>query len=239
MLERTKELELATEARKQFLTHITHDLKSPLGAVDMLLQRLKRRKEDTSLLDTALFEIRRLTAVVEDLLSLLRTTEAVKPVHQGEVDIRKILDEILVVYSALLEDKKVKVTPSIAQDAVKFLSDRQKIRSILFNLIDNAIKFSPKDDEVHVGVSREEKNVVMMFIDNGRGMASELVKRLRFKSPVELPPAWEEWQMGVGYTAVRRYIADLGGELDIHTEVGIGTTVIVKIPCSTPANTRH
>lgn len=226
-----------TEARNWFLAHITHDLKSPLGAIDMLLQRLKRNKEDAHLLEVSLFEIRRLTALVEDLLTLLRTTESTKPVLKEDVNICKMLDEILVTYSALLENRRVKVIPSIAQDAVKFLSDRDRIRGIFINLIDNAIKFSPRDGEVHVEFSCEGKDVVMMFIDKGQGMHPNLAERLRFRPPAELPPAWEEWEIGVGYTAVRRYIADLGGELDIHTEVGKGTKVIVKIPCSTLENT--
>jgi signal transduction histidine kinase len=217
------------EARRQFLVNVTHDLKAPLAAMDAQLQMLNLFGFDPGRFKNTYGETRRLIQLVDSLLGLLRAEYAAKPVRFEEVKLVEILSNIEVVWSALIKMRGLTMHVEVAPGAEVVYSDEERVRCIIFNLIDNAVKFAKKGGYVCVQATGNECSFTITVENDGHGMVPELVEQLRLKRNQTPEPPWVEMETGVGYAAIRRFVADLGGEVDIQSS-DKGTKVIVTLP---------
>ena len=219
----------AVEAMQQFLITVTHDLKAPLSAIDVQIQMLNLFGYDLEGVRKIHGETRRLTQLVENLLGLLRAEHAAKPLLPEQVDLMEMLDSVEDMWSALIQKHGLTVKVTVAPDAKVVPSDKERVQCIFFNLLDNAVKFAKRGGHVCVEVTRDHTSFVIVVKDDGPGMSANQVERFRLGLGQAPGPYWEEMRSGVGYAAVRRFTADIGGEVDIQSSRA-GTKVIVRLP---------
>ena len=223
----------SVEARRQFLITVSHDLRAPLSAVDAQFQILDRFGFRPDVVRKTYGEIRRLTQLVETLTGVLRAEYATKPLRAEAVDMARMLSTVEDMWSALIEKRGLTVATHVTRGARVVWSDEERVRCIVYNLLNNAIKFASSSARVLVQKTRRRASFTIVVEDDGPGMAPELVQRFQLAADAVPGPYWDEMSSGIGYAAVRRFAADMGGELAIESSPA-GTRVSVVLPFLSP-----
>ncbi len=213
------------------LRAVSHDLRSPLTAIraasdglgdDTLALSASDRRE---LVDTIGVEVRRLERVVDDLLALSRLQAgAVEPTRE----VWTIGD---LVYGALGEvaANTDRVTVAVPDDAPPVLVDAVQVRQILWNLVDNALKFSPPQSPVTVRVTRTRKEVIVRVIDQGRGVPEHELEHV-FEPFYRGAPAQDQTGTGLGLAIARGFAEANGGRLWAESRPGQGACFALALP---------
>lgn len=169
----------ANQQRRNFLLSITHELKSPIASIRLVLETLLRRElpkdKADQLATSALKENERLYELVENLLLSAKLETAYQP-HFEELNLAELLEDLM----AKLADRHPEATIALEKndDFPTVKLDKQGIISIANNLLENAIKYADGPPEIEVRLSSSEKTVVMEFADNGPGIPDSEKKRI-------------------------------------------------------------
>jgi PAS domain S-box-containing protein len=231
--------EAANRAKSQFLATMSHELRTPLNAIigfsDMLLTlggRLtpeKQRDYYQSIHESG----RHLLEVINDILDLARIEAGRVETSHEAVDLRAVVRECAGYLEGLAGERQVSIELDI--DCVPPTSDRRLVKQIILNLMANAVKFNRTGGKVDVKARRNGPNAVITVSDTGIGMTAAEIKRAR-QPFVQLEPAYHRSQegSGLGLTLVDRFARLLGGHLEIRSEKGVGTAMIVTLPLGSP-----
>jgi signal transduction histidine kinase len=199
---------------EQFTYTVSHDLKSPLVTIQGfagLIARDVERGDDQHLADHASrisAASERMNALLEDLLSLSRVGRIVNP--PTDVDLRELAREAVELVQGRLDARGV--AADIASDLPVVRGDRQRLREVLQNLIENAVKFLDRQPEprIQIGTRRDAGERVFFVADNGRGIERKYLERI-FDLFESLDPRLSG--TGVGLTLVRRIVEAHGGRV--------------------------
>ncbi|MBI5914398.1 MAG: GHKL domain-containing protein [Bacteroidetes bacterium] len=169
----------ANQQRRNFLLSITHELKSPIASIRLVLETLLRRElpkdKANQLATSALKENERLYELVENLLLSAKLETAYQP-HFEQLNLAELLEDLM----AKLADRHPEATIALEKndDFPTVKLDKQGIISIANNLLENAIKYADGPPEIEVRLSSSEKTVVMEFADKGTGIPDSEKKRI-------------------------------------------------------------
>ncbi len=216
-----------------FLSVAQHQLRTPLSAVKWTLEMIKSSQslpqETISLIDAGMDRIKGAIEVVNQMLKTAEDTENSVKIYIEKVDIVGIIQSIIAELNFLIIKKSVKVS-FIAPSSFLINADREKMRPALANIIDNAIKYSPKG---HVTITVEEipSFVRITVRDTGIGIASGdlpyVFYRLhRSKNAISIEPN----ESGIGLYISKKIIELHGGTIFLSSELNVGTTVTVELP---------
>lgn len=235
--EKNKQL---TEANQQldFFNHsVSHDLKAPLRAIEgyghiLSEQASKMSPEQVELLNSIQRNTGRMRTLIDNLLAYALTSK--KQVELSEINMNKILEEVLQNYRAEIERKKIRVLKTEWPDAV---ADKELIKHVIDNLVSNAIKYSSKKDqpEIEMGSYEDDPGTVYFVKDNGAGFDMKFAGKL-FAPFQRLHSNAEFEGNGVGLSIVKNIILRHGGEVWAEGKPGEGATFYFSLP-GVPANT--
>ena len=210
---------------------VAHEIGNPLNSLSLHLQLLERKtsklqKSEQALLgdhlETARTEIGRLDTILKQFLQAMRPTVPVRQL----ADLHDILQESLVALQPELETRDISVSLDLAEDLPSLDLDSGQIQQALYNLIRNAYQaVSPPSGELSIGSSFNEYEIVLTIADNGIGMSPEVVGAIF--EPFQTTKASGS---GLGLLIVRRILREHGGELEVESEEGAGTTVTLFFP---------
>lgn len=229
MLGRIEEL---FRSQQRFVSDVSHELRSPLTAIRGNLDLLRRgASDDPEARHQALAaidaEAERMQRLVTDLLLLARADEGIK-IQKELVELDTL---ILDVYrQARLIAGGVNVCLG-SEDQAQVLGDRDRLKQLLLNLVDNAIKYTPNGGEVRLSLERDTQWVRVSVSDTGMGIPSEDLPKIfdRFYR-VDKARSREKGGSGLGL-AIAKWITDAhGGRIEVQSEVGKGTTFILWLP---------
>jgi signal transduction histidine kinase len=172
-----KEASLASQ-RRNFLLSITHELKSPIASIQLILQTFQKRKlEETQfnhLVNSGNIEANRLNELVNNLLLSAKLETAYEPVFE-EIRLKPFLEDII----AKMQVRFPKAHFEINEKEVPILrGDKQGLLSVFINLIENAVKYSPKDPQINLEYSFENGKFIFEIKDNGIGIANNEKKKI-------------------------------------------------------------
>lgn len=230
-------LERSFSTLRRFTADASHELKTPLTVLRSGIERsITHPSVPNDVLETleeTLFEVNRMTELVESLLTLARADEGRAPLHLEEIDFGEILTELAETASMLGEQASVFVEVQVPRRPVRMTLDGSRVRQLLMNLVTNAIKYTPPDGTVEVKTKIEGGGVEITVRDTGIGIA-----------PGDLPHIFDRfWRAdparsrtgsrpgaGLGL-AISRWIAEAhGGTIEVQSRPGRGTTFTVKLP---------
>ncbi|MBQ4847214.1 ATP-binding protein [Pseudoalteromonas sp. MMG005] len=236
--------ETANKSKSDFLSMMSHELRTPMnviiGALDLLTLQ-QNSFEEQELLDTASISANNLVAILNDILDITKIEAGKLELDCISFDFSELLYNILVVFGPIARSKGVNL--SVYESSTLPLTihnDDNRIRQILFNLISNAIKFSGNDKThagtVDISVSWEPENeiihtLVISVKDNGIGIDKNTQKKLF--SPFTQGDKTTTRRFGgtgLGLAICGRLIDLMGGQLNLHSELNIGSTFTVRIP---------
>jgi signal transduction histidine kinase/ActR/RegA family two-component response regulator len=222
--------------KDEFLATLSHELRTPLSAILGWSQVLKRRSMNESELHHALDIIERnarmQTQLIEDLLDMSRITSGkmrldIQPVHPVFF-IEAALETVRLAASA----KGVKVEKMLDPAAGPISGDPNRLQQVVWNLLSNAIRFTPKDGKVQILLQRVNSHIEINVADTGIGIAPQFVGHVfeRFRQ-ADASTTRQQGGLGLGLAIVKHLVELHGGTVRVHSEgEGRGTTFTVHLP---------
>ena len=223
-----------TAMRSDFVSSVTHELKTPLANIRAMADTLARRpiggetvRDYAALL---MQEAKRLTRLVDNLLAYARVTDVTEIYSFEPIAPAELVDDVLQNFQHPLSEREFTVEVDMPVDLPLVRADRTAMILTLDNLVDNAIRYSARERFIRISARREGQQVAIEVQDRGAGIAADellLVRRKFARGKLARADG-----SGLGLAIVSRIIADHKGTLVLDSEPGTGTTAKVYLPIS-------
>src|SRR5262249_30393905 len=231
--------------RSDFISNLTHELRTPLAALygyaETLMQGVDDGETQHRFLRIIDRQARRLARLLDDLISLSDLERGNSPLHLEDLEAPSVMSEAaeLMKVAASREGVHLDVQPS--EGLPKLLGDHDRLHQVMVNLLDNAIKYTPRGGHVTASAKTATLNgggkttpaVALAIADTGEGIPERDIARLteRFYR-VDRARSRELGGTGLGLAIVKHIVQLHQGSLKIESRVGVGTTVTVTIPAT-------
>lgn len=225
-----------TQLKNDFISNITHELKTPIATVSVAIEALRnfnalhdpqRTKE---YLDISANELQRLSLLVDKVLKLSMFEKHQIELREESVDLKQLVEEV--VSSMKLQFEKYRAKVSVRPEGNDFVirADRLHVTSVIFNLLDNALKYSKANPTIQIDLKETEADVEMSITDNGIGIAPEFRRKIFdkfFRVPTGDTHNVKGYGLGLSYVAyvIQRH----RGTIDMESQPGIGSRFIIKL----------
>lgn len=229
-------LQAAFERQKQFTSDASHELRTPLavmrGDMEIALRRERSPEEYQRVLSSNLEEIIRLTRLIEDLLMLARADSGRVELRCEPVDLNKLCQQMAEYITPLAQQRDQTLSYEQPKEPITINADLQRIKQLLLNLLDNAIKYTPPGGSVTLGVKTESRFAIITVADTGRGIPAEDLPHIfeRFFRRSSKTSDRSAAGFGLGLSIVKWIVESHGGQIETNSQQGQGTTFIVKLP---------
>jgi two-component system sensor histidine kinase SenX3 len=219
--------------RRDFVANVSHELKTPIGALGLLAETMAASDDMAivqQLADRVVREVDRLSQMVDDLLDL-STIEAQEAPAREPVPVRVLIAQCIDFVQGSAEAAHVPIRIEPEPPDVEVVCDPRQLRSAIVNLIDNAIKYSGPDEVVEVGARLEGERVAFTVRDHGIGIPTRDLERIfeRFYR-VDRARSRETGGTGLGLAIVRHVAQAHGGEVTVQSLEGEGSTFTLSVP---------
>jgi two-component system, cell cycle sensor histidine kinase PleC len=234
--------EEANQTKSKFLANMSHELRTPLNAIIGFSEIMESgmfgalgadkyheycrdiRESGQYLLD-----------VINDILDMSKIEAGRLKLNREEVELDRILADALRVVSARALDKQLEVASEIAPN-VRFKADRRALKQIALNLLSNAVKFTPENGRITVRGRYARGAVTIGIQDSGIGIPRPALKKIgRPFEQVESQLTKTQHGSGLGLAIAKSLVELHGGSMRIRSRLGVGTTVVVRLPIDNPA----
>jgi heavy metal sensor kinase len=228
-------LEQAFHQQRQFVADASHELRTPLtiirGDLDVLLRRARTPDEYAEALRNWREEITRLSQLAEDLLTLAQADSGHAVRAFELINLDDVVEESAAGARRLAQDRGVQLEVMLEQRPLPIVGDPILLRQLVFNLMDNAVKYTPRGGRVAVWLTAQSTVATLMVADTGTGIASQDLPHI-FDRFFRADEARSRHQGGSGLgLAIARWSAEAhGGTITVQSQVGKGSTFTVVLP---------
>ena len=230
-----EKIENFDQSRSQFVQNASHELKTPLATMKLLLENLIYQPDMPSELRAEFMqdmnhEIDRLSGIITDLLTLTKMDSEETAIKHEKFDFTELCIGAVHALQPAAEKNRLTLTMDVAKD-VTLQGDESKLGQVIYNLIDNAIKYTPEGGSVHVTMKADGRNAVFAVRDTGVGIPEEDAKHIfdRFYR-VDKARSRETGGTGLGLSIVRQMVQLHRGEIKVDSTFGKGSTFTVTLP---------
>jgi signal transduction histidine kinase len=238
--ERNEALEEADRLKIDFVHHVSYELRSPLTNIIGFVHLLgdpatgPLAQKQREYLDYITVSSDTLLALINNILDLATIDAGRMQLNLGQVDIREAMQAAAEGVQDRLVSAGLTLDIRAAADIGGFVADGRRLRQILFNLLANAVSFSPGGATVTLAAERHQDEVVFSVTDTGPGIPPDVLERV-FNWFETHPLGSHHRGPGIGLSLVRSFVELHGGTVSIDSVVGQGTTVTCRFPTSTAA----
>lgn len=229
------QLKRLDQVRRDFVANVSHELRTPLsilrGYIEVLLDEPETSQEELRrILSIMERHSKRLQRLIGDLLSLAQLESSQAELELSVVRMDELFNNLIRDWKEKLSAKNLKVTVDLPSEGLTLRADGTRLEEVLHNLLDNAIKFSPKNGEIRLQAASCGSNIVLSVADNGIGISKEHLPRI-FERFYRADKARSRELGGTGLgLAIVKHIAQLhGGRVEAESEGGRGTTIRVVL----------
>ena len=228
-----EELRRLSALRADFVSLVSHEMRSPMAAVIGAARTLEQRwreltpEQREAFLGLIADETTRLAALIGDVLDTSRIDAGTFSYRFADVDLGALVHEA--VASASLAQDEIPVVADVRPDLPAVRGDGERLRQVLGNLIDNAVKYSPAGAQVEVRAASHDHVVVLSVQDRGPGIASD-DQRLIFEKFGRVSSGNSKPGTGLGLYIARSIAEAHGGTLEVSSSVGRGATFTLRLP---------
>ena len=225
------------KTRRDFVANLSHELRTPVGAVSLLVEMLVDEPDGAvrkQLTDRLLIEVDRMSATIGDLLELSRI-ESTTQSYDELVQVQTVVDEVLARTRVAAEKAEIEVGSIGPDELIMISGNRDQLVTALVNLVENAIKYSSAGDSVSVR-SRADMDVITLVVqDSGRGIPARDLDRVfeRFYR-VDRARGSSTGGTGIGLSIVRHVAINHGGTVVVTSSEGDGSTFTMTLPRTAP-----
>ena len=222
----------ATEKMKnEFLSSVSHELRTPLTAIKGWSETLQTAPEDRELVSRGLAvigkEAERLSGLVEELLDFSRMESGHIVLKRQRLDVLAELEEAVFLFRDRTTRAGLSLEYSGGEELLPVMGDPARLRQVFVNLLDNAVKYTPRGGRIRVEAAQLPGRVQVVISDTGVGIAPEELPRVRQKF-YQTDPA--NPGSGIGLALVDEIVRLHGGRMEMDSEPGVGTAVTVLLP---------
>jgi two-component system sensor histidine kinase SenX3 len=228
------EAERVHEVRRDFVANISHELKTPIGALSLLSEAVLSAKNDpesvTKFATRMQHEAKRLTELVQEIINLSRLQDSDPLQVAQELTINELVRTAVDQCATTSEARNIWVSITEGPDAV-VLGDREQLIMAIHNLIENAINYSPEDTKVSVTTQSQDDIVEISVADQGIGISEDELERI-FERFYRVDPARsrETGGTGLGLSIVKHVTSKHGGEVKVWSSPNVGSTFALRLP---------
>ena len=238
----SEELEHLEQSRRDLVANVSHELKTPITAIRAHLENLLDGVEQPApeTLQVMLAQSERLGRLVEALLDLSKLESGEVPLRREDVTLEPLVDQVVSEIEVARPERGVRLERELARDLPAVDADRERVHQVLFNLVDNAVRFTPPGGEVRVSAYRHNGSVEIKVADTGVGIPAEHLPRLfeRFYR-VDTARSREDGGTGIGLAIARSVVEMHGGHIRAESELGRGSTFTFDLPVAPAAKNRR
>ena len=218
--------------RSQFVANISHELKTPLTSIKGFAETLRYVDDDEtrnkflSIIDE---ESDRLARLLEDILCLYEIEQKRSTVLE-EFNVDEEIEKVYMLLNDQAKKKGVEIFLDTNSNCV-LMGDKDKFKQMLLNLVSNSVKYTEKGGNVRVESYNRDMNLILVIEDNGIGISAEDLPRIfeRFYR-VDKARSRESGGTGLGLAIVKHIVRLFDGEINVTSELGVGTKIVITIP---------
>ncbi|HET7754067.1 MAG TPA: hybrid sensor histidine kinase/response regulator, partial [Anaeromyxobacteraceae bacterium] len=232
-----EQLRDSVRQRDEFLALLGHELRNPLGAIDLSLHLVNAGRDPARHLAVARRQTRKLSRLVDDLLDVSRVTTGKIVLRPESVDLGRLATRCVDALAGTADASGVALTCACGDARVRVTGDVTRLDQVISNLVSNAIKYTPAGGRVHVTVERNGDVAALRVDDNGIGLAPADRERI-FEPFVQASSSLDRSRggMGLGLALVRKLVEMHHGTVAARSEgLGRGTTFTVHLPITSEA----
>ena len=234
------ELKKIDQVRRDFVANVSHELRTPLsilrGYIETLLDSPETSRAEVSrILKVMERHSKRLDLLVDDLLTLAQLESGNPNLQLGDIALSSFFRELIRDWEKKLATKRLKAVVDLPSDLPAIRADRARLQEALYNLLDNAVKYSRENGEIRLIARQRDEEMVLSVSDDGVGIAGDELPRIfeRFYRVDKARSHDSVRGTGLGL-AIVKHIAQLhGGRVEAESELENGTTIRVVLPIVT------
>lgn len=231
------QLKKLDELRSNFLNITSHELRTPMASIKGYIQMLLKQilgdinEEQKRGLEVVLRNTDRLDALIQDILDISRLESGTLKFFPEKTDIGKIVTESVETMQSAADLKNIRINADVKDRIPELVVDQERVKQVLVNLIDNAIKFSPDSSSVNVRAKRQGDDVLFEVQDFGRGIPKDEQKRV-FEAFYQVDSGMDRkfGGAGLGLSVSRGIILAHGGEIRVRSTLNKGSTFVFTLP---------
>ena len=221
------------EAKTNFIATVSHELKTPISSIQLSLQLLCNEKtgtvntEQQLLLNGIKQDTNRLLKITGELLNMTQVDSGKIQLSIIASNAKEILHYAVNANKAAAEEKNIQLNIIIPEQLSNVMADNEKTSWVLTNLLSNAIRYSHENSTVQVSVALKDKKINFSVKDTGQGIAPEYKDKI-FDRYYRIPGSHKEGT-GLGLSICKEFIEAQGGQIDVESDYGAGSTFIVVL----------
>lgn len=229
------ELAADEEAQRSFVANVSHELKTPMttigGFIDGILDGTIPPEQQKSYLMIVSNEIRRLSRTVVSMLNLSKIEAGEVSIAPVRYDVGKQIFDTLLSFEKQINDKNISVEGFEDMGSVTINADKDLIQQVIYNLVDNAVKFTPENGVISISAKNEEEKTVVSIKNTGAGVSDEEISRIfeRFYK-VDKSRSYDVKGVGLGLYIVKTIVNMHNGEITARSENGKYIEFCFEIP---------
>lgn len=228
------------QLKDEFVSTASHELRTPLsiimGAIRLVLDEIPGKivEEQRDVLATAMESIKRLSRIVNSLLTISKIESGKLNLQKTVVNICELIKDTVSNYEPLAQENGLRLDFEVPQKSVDICLDPDKTKEVLINLISNSIKFTPEGGRIKVICTEQDKEVLVSVQDSGVGITKEDIPKLFDKfTQFDRKAGPGEKGTGLGLAIVKKLVEIHGGKIKVESEVGQGTIFNISLPLTT------
>lgn len=229
-----------SEIKNNFIHNMTHELKTPISSISLAAQMLAdkslpKTEQTVSHISTVIVdESRRLRFLVDKVLQMsMFDSKDVTTYKLQEVEVNSLISDIVNTFRLKVENAGGTISAELNADFAEVMADEMHLTNVLFNLMDNAVKYCDRNRKLQLKVTthNEHNNIIICIADNGIGIAQDDLKKVFDKFyRVNTGDRHDVKGFGLGLAYVKGVIVALHGHIHAESTLGEGTQFIIKLP---------
>lgn len=224
------ELSKADEMKNEFISSVSHELRTPLTAIKGWAETLSIDHDPQTMekgIRVIVNETERLSQMVEELLDFSRMQNGRFTMEKARMDILAELEDAILIYDEKAKRDKITLNYNAPEMLPLINGDKNRLRQVFINIIDNAIKYSDPGCTINVEASEVNGYIQIAVEDNGCGIKASDLPRIKTKF---FKANHTRRGSGIGLAVADEIVSMHGGTLEVQSQEGVGTTVIITLP---------
>jgi two-component system phosphate regulon sensor histidine kinase PhoR len=235
----TKKLVEYNKLKSEFVSHVAHDLRTPLmsisGALELLLtqEQDETKKNFLAIIDR---NVQRMNSLVNTLLDFSRIEVGEFKLKKELIDIETTICDVIKNFNFLAETKKIKLNfVNFTKTKIETFADKERLIQIFSNLISNAIKFTPENGKITCAIENfnpKTKIVKISVSDTGIGIEKQYLEKVfnKFYQVNPVQPGTKNSGYGIGLSIVKSLVEAHNGKIEVKSQINKGTTFYIYLP---------
>ncbi len=225
------------EVRRDFAVNVSHELKTPVGAIALLAETLQEAADDPEAVrrfaERTRWEADRLSVLIQEIIDLSRVQSAPDMESPELVDMAEVVSEAVDQAQLAAASSQISIDVHADSTDLQVTGEKAMLITVLRNLVDNAIRYSEPQTHIDIDLKREDQLIVVTVRDQGIGIATDDLDRV-FERFFRVDPARSRATggTGLGLSIVKHVIGNHGGDVQVTSELGRGSTFALRLPAA-------